>query len=406
MTMEKKRVKESKIDNPGKYPNFNNIRQDFPAIKKVQAYLDTAYVGLVPVSVRAAHEVFLEERIQFGPFPTDSTILKTWLQKLEKVRGKLASFLGAKDKEIAFTYCTGCGANIALNGIDWRKGDNAVVDDLEYPTDVHILNALKKRGVDIKIAKSEYGAVSPDLFEALVDKRTRALVVSHISYLNGFRHDLRKLAELIHHRKGYLIVDGTQSIGAIRLDIKKEEVDFLSGAPYKWLIGPPGVGFFYIREDLIPLFTPDRLGWASTENFTLLETMESAPLPEHAKRYEYGTLNFEGIYALDAALDYINGIGIEFIEQHNLELIHLVREGLRKEKFRFYTPENNLAPILTVFIDNEKLFGQKMREKNVFVTARCWKEGQIRISPHFYNNEEDIDIFINMFSSILKEQPI
>lgn len=401
--MENKGVKLPKSGNPGKAPEFEAIRHDFPAIKNLSAYLDTAYVGLMPRSVLAAHEAFLQERIQFGPFATDSTILRTWLQKLEKARGKLASFLGAQEKEIAFAYCTGCGANIALNGIDWHVGDNAVVDDLEYPTDIHILNALKKRGVEIRIAKSENGSVSIDVIEKLVDKRTRALVVSHISYLNGFRHDLSKLGAIIHQYGGYLVVDGTQSIGTIPIDVKREQVDFFTGAPYKWLLGPPGVGFLYIREDLIPLFSPDRLGWSSTENYTLFETMESAPLPAHAKRFEYGTLNFEGVYGLDAALDYIKGIGIENIDKHNLGLVKILRERLREKKVRFYSPEDNLAPILTFFIDNEKAFGQKMREKNIFVTARRWKGGQIRISPHIYNNEEDVEVFMNAFSSIVHE---
>jgi len=403
MSMEKKEEKVSKTRNRGKVPDFVAIRQDFPAIKNLSAYLDTAYVGLMPRSVLAAHEAFLQERIQFGPFATDSTILRTWLQKLEKVRGKLACFLGAQEKEIAFAYCTACGANIALNGIDWHAGDNAVVDDLEYPTDVHILNALKKRGVDVRIAKSENGAVSTDVIEELVDTRTRALVVSHISYLNGFRHDLSKLASIIHHYGGYLVVDGTQSIGTIPIDVTKEKVDFFTGAPYKWLLGPPGVGFFYIKEELIPLFSPDRLGWSSTENYALLESMESAPLPAHAKRFEYGTLNFEGVYALDVALDYITGIGIENIEQHNLRLVRILRERLGEKKVKFYSPEDNLAPILTFFIDNEKAFGQKVREKNIFVTARRWKDGQIRISPHIYNNEEDIEVFMNAFSGIFEK---
>ncbi|MFH1942307.1 MAG: aminotransferase class V-fold PLP-dependent enzyme, partial [bacterium] len=128
------------------------------------------------------------------------------MSKMEEVRKKLAFFLGANPDEVAFTLCTGCGSNIALNGIDWQRGDNTVIDDLEYPTDFHILNTLKKRGVEIRIARNTNGSVSPDAFEALTDKRTRAFVVSHVSYLNGFRHDLKKLAEIIHTYGGYLIV--------------------------------------------------------------------------------------------------------------------------------------------------------------------------------------------------------
>lgn len=228
---------------PNKPVDFESIRNDFPALKKFGAYLDTAFVGLIPTQVKIAHEKFLNDRLHFGPFPEHNSILGIWMGKLEEVREKTAVFLGAKSKEIAFNLCTGCGSNTAINGIKWKKGDNAVIDDLEYPTDFHILNALKKKGVEVSIARNENGFVSPEKFETLTDKRTRAYVVSHVSYLNGFRHDLKKLAQIIHSYNGYLIVDAAQSIGGIKVDVKSEDVDFMSGIPYKWLNGPNGVGF-------------------------------------------------------------------------------------------------------------------------------------------------------------------
>ncbi len=383
-------------------PDFDAVRKDFPPIQKFNAYLDTAFVGLMPRQIKEAHVVFLEERLEFGPFPKDRSILGIWMNKTETVRAKLAAFLGASPDEIAFTFCTGCGSNIALNGIDWKKGDNAIIDDLQYPTDFHILNSLKKNGVEIRIARNDKGAVPPEKFEALADKRTRAIVVSHVSYLNGYRHDLKKLADIIHARNGYLIVDSSQAIGGFKVNVKEDNVDFLSGIPYKWLNGPNGVGFLYSRAELIPKFAPDRLGWWSTNDFKSLETMESNPLPENARRYEYGTLSFEGIYALDAALDYINNLGIEAIENQNLKLIGMIREELRKMNVEFFTPENNDAPILSFQIENEKILGRQMKENGIYITARRWGKAQARISPHFYNNEEDINNCIQALSKILK----
>ena len=172
----------------------------------------------------------------------------------------------------------------------------------------------------------------------------------------------------------------------------------MSGIPYKWLNGPNGVGFMYSRAECIPEFAPDRLGWASTNDFKSLETMESNPLPENARRYEYGTLSFEGIYALDTALDYINTLGIEAIEQQNLKLIRLLREELQKMNVDFLTPEDNEAPILSFRIEDEKTLGRKLKEQGVYITSRRWKEAHARLSPHFYNNEEDIHEFIHALS--------
>ncbi|MCP4708122.1 MAG: aminotransferase class V-fold PLP-dependent enzyme, partial [Planctomycetes bacterium] len=178
--------------------DFSVVREDFPPLARMRAYLDTAFVGLMPRQVKAAHDKFLEERLQFGPMGTDQSILGVWLGKTEQVRVKVAQFLGAQTNELAFTMCTGCGSNIALNGINWHRGDNAIIDDLEYPTDFHVLNAIKKKGVEIRIARHKNGMVSPETFAALADTRTRAIVVTHVSYLNGFRHDLKKLADIIH----------------------------------------------------------------------------------------------------------------------------------------------------------------------------------------------------------------
>ncbi|MFA9454833.1 MAG: aminotransferase class V-fold PLP-dependent enzyme, partial [Candidatus Aminicenantaceae bacterium] len=268
------------------------------------------------------------------------------------------------------------------------------------------LNDLRKRGIEIRIARQQNGAVPPSAFAALADKRTRAFVVSHVSYLNGFRHDLKKLADIVHSFGGYLIVDSAQAIGGIKVDVRAEDVDFMSGIPYKWLNGPNGLGFLYVRESLVPIFQPDRLGWSSTDDFMSLETMESNPLPESARRYEYGTLSFESVYGLDAALDYIQGIGMGTIEKYNLGLVSYLRKRLRETNVRFFTPDGNRSPIVSFFTENEKVIGRKLKEKNIFVTARRWGKGQIRISPHFYNTEEDIDAFMSVFSKLAGQEGI
>jgi cysteine desulfurase/selenocysteine lyase len=128
--------------------------------------------------------------------------------------------------------------------------------------------------------------------------------------------------------------------------------------------------------------------------------MESNPLPMNARRYEYGTLSFEGIYALDTALDYINKVGIETIEKRNLKLVTMLREGLRERGVRFFTPEHNPSPILTFFVEDERAFGKGMKEKKIQITARRWGRGQVRIAPHFYNNEEDIEKFLHAFDTV------
>jgi cysteine desulfurase / selenocysteine lyase len=378
------------------------LQQDFPALQNIGTYLDTAFTGLMPNVVKSAHEAFLNERSLFSSIPNDKTILGLWLDKLEIVREKLAIFMGTKPQEIALTYCTGCGTNIAINGIDWKSGDNVVTDDLSYPTDIHVINGLKSKGVEVRFAYAKNGKIALEEIEKLIDNKTKALVVSHVSYINGFRHNLKRLADLIHEKNGYLIVDGTQSIGAIQVDLHKEQVDFFSCSPYKWMVGPPGVGFMYVREELLSKIVPDRIGWSSTENYELYESLESPPFWNHAKRFEYGTLNFEGIYALEASLDYLNGICIKEIEQHDLHLTKILYERLVELGVDVITPPDNNSPIVAFACEDVPDYSQKLKEQRIYITSRFWKQPMLRISPHFYSTEEDIAIFIDAYKNYMK----
>ena len=379
---------------PGRPVDFAALRNDFPPLK-TWTYLDTAFIGLLSRQVKAAHERHLDERFRFDSVPSNSSILGVWMKRAERIRKKVATFIGASPDEIAFTLSTGCGSNIALNGIDWRPGDNAIVDDLEYETDLHILNGLRKKGVEIRIVRNKNGVETPEQFAALADKRTRAFVVCHVSHTNGLRHDLKSLADIIHGNNGYLVVDAAQSVGAVKIDVAADHVDFMSAIPYKWLNGPNGVGFFYVRKEIIPGFPPDRLGWSSTNEFKSLETMESNPLPATARRFEYGTLAYESVEGLEAAIDYMLAIGIDTVEKRTLALSGLLRELLKKKGVRFFTPENAESPIVACFVDNARAMNMTLREQRIYVTARDWAgEEYFRVSPHFYNTEEDIEKFV------------
>jgi len=385
---------------PGKPVDFAALRQDFPPLK-TWTYLDTAFIGLLSRQVKAAHERHLDERFRFDSLPNDSSILGVWMKRAERIRQKVAAFIGASSDEIAFTLCTGCGSNIALNGIDWQPGDNAVVDDLEYSTDMHILNALRQKGVEIRIVRNRDGVETPEDFAALTDKRTRAFVVCHVSHVNGLRHDLKALADIIHSTNGYLVVDAAQSVGGIKIDVAADHVDFMSGIPYKWLNGPNGVGFFYVRKEIIPGFPPDRLGWSSTNEFKSLETMESNPLPDTARRFEYGTLAYESVEGLEAAIDYMLAIGIDTVEKRTLALSRLLRELLKKKGVRFFTPENAESPIVACFVENARAMNMTLRDQRIYVTARAWEgEDYFRVSPHFYNTEEDVERFVSALAKL------
>ena len=369
--------------------NIESIRRDFPALEE-WTYLDNAFVGLYPRQVRAGYEEFLDRWMNFsveGP----KTILTEWLEKAEKVREMVADFIGASPQEIAFTTCTGSGLNIVVNGTKWEKGDNVVFPENEHnPLDTAM---LRRHGVETRAVEVREGRVNLSDLEKAVDDHTRLVQVSQVSYINGFRFDLKGVADIAHEHGARVVVDSTQAIGALVTDVKKEGVDYVSAAPYKYLMGPAGLAFLYVKSDLIGELEPDRIGWKN-QIWEGDQAEEPLDAPLSAKKFEYGTLHFQGVYGLERSLKYLNDIGMENVERRILQLSSYLWSRLSEIGKKMYTPRGTRSPIVSFYEQDAVETSAKLMEEKVKVTGREAHGGHIRVSPHFYNTTEDIDHFI------------
>ena len=369
--------------------DIESIRRDFPALEE-WTYLDNAFVGLYPRQVRAGYEEFLDRWMNFSAEGT-KTILTEWLEKAEKVREMVADFIGASPQEIAFTACTGSGLNIVVNGTKWEKGDNVVFPENEHnPLDTA---TLRRHGVETRAVEVREGWVDLSDLEKAVDDHTRLVQVSQVSYINGFRFDLKGVADIAHEHGARVVVDSTQAIGALVTDVKKEGVDYVSAAPYKYLMGPAGLAFLYVKSDLIGELEPDRIGWKNQiwEGDHAEEPLDATL---SAKKFEYGTLHFQGVYGLERSLKYLNDIGMENVERRILQLSSYLWSRLSEIGKKMYTPRGTRSPIVSFYEQDAVETSAKLMEEKVKVTGREAHGGHIRVSPHFYNTTEDIDHFI------------
>ena len=369
--------------------NIESIRRDFPALEE-WTYLDNAFVGLYPRQVRAGYEEFLDRWMNFSAEGT-KTILTEWLEKAEKVREMVADFIGASPQEIAFTTCTGSGLNIVVNGTKWEKGDNVVFPENEHnPLDTAM---LRRHGVETRAVEVKEGRVDLSDFEKAVDDHTRLVQVSQVSYINGFRFDLKGVADIAHEHGARVVVDSTQAIGALVTDVKKEGVDYVSAAPYKYLMGPAGLAFLYVKSDLIGELEPDRIGWKN-QIWEGDQAEEPLDATLSAKKFEYGTLHFQGVYGLERSLKYLNDFGMENVERRILQLSTYLWSRLSEIGKKMYTPRGTRSPIVSFYEQDAVETSAKLMEEKVKVTGREAHGGHIRVSPHFYNTTEDIDHFI------------
>jgi selenocysteine lyase/cysteine desulfurase len=334
--------------------------------------------------------------MNFQPKSTKS-ILGEWLDEAEKVRGLIADFIGASNNEIALTTCTGSGLNIVINGTQWKKGANVVFPENEHnPMDTSM---LRRHGVESRTVKLTNGKIELSDLEKAVDDNTKILQISQVSYINGFRFDLREVSQIAHECGAKVLVDSTQAIGALETDVKKEKVDYVSAAPYKYLMGPAGLAFLYVSSKHLEDLEPDRVGW---KNQLWEGDHAEKPLDSFntAEKFEYGTIHFQGCYGLEKSLEYLNRIGIENIEERILDLTAYLWTSLAELGKEMYTPAENKAPIVSFYQKNAVAIASKLMHEKIKVTGRAAHGDHIRVSCHFYNTYEDIDYFIKNLTKI------
>lgn len=257
------------------------VRGDFPVAAR-GVYLNSAYITPVPTSVSDAGRTFAEAK------STRPISLPDMQAKADEVRGQFARLVNASNEEIGFLASTSEGENLVATALDLKPGDNVVIDELHYQTEFVLYRQLEEtRGVELRIAKARGGAVTVADFEPLVNRRTRLLSVALVSHQNGFRHDLKPLAELAHSRGAWLYTDAIQAAGMIPIDVRASGVDALCAGTYKWLLGGFGTAPFFVRRELLDRITPDRWGALHVAKDLGNHRYE---IHRSAKKFEFATL--------------------------------------------------------------------------------------------------------------------
>jgi len=363
--------------------DMESVREQFPVTKN-KVFLNHAAESPLPKPVADALHKYVEEFSNFG----ESSI------ELED-RGKslFAKLINAKPEELAIVENTSMGLNIAANLLRYSPGSKIVTTDMEYPSVVYPW-LRKSLPVKVHYVKNVNGKILLEDVEKAVDDNTVAVVISHVEYFNGFRNDLGAISEIAHEHGAYVIVDAIQSAGAVKIDVKKDDVDFLTCACYKWLLGPPGAGYLYVKRELVEKFEPPLVGWLSVKP-EVFETIDfwdiwSLKLSETASRFEVGTPSFISIAGIIQALKMFLDFGMENVERRILKLTDYLIETVKDLGLKLQTPEEKQyrSGIVNFKISNPKELAEKLNGKNIVVSARSHG---IRVSPHFYNVEEEID---------------
>ncbi len=314
------------------------------------------------------------------------------------LRRALADAINCDPSEIGFVPSTSDGVGIVANAIDWRPGENVVFPECEYPGVVYPWLNLARRGVEARMVPAPLGHVDHDTLAALIDDRTRAVMVSHVEWSSGFRVDVERLGELCRKRGILLVVDAIQSLGVTPVDVKAMRADVLVAGCYKMLMGIPGTAVLYVRRDAMPGLLPDRAGQESVKT-PMLDRPELV-WKDDAHRYQVGSESLAALYVLESSLGLLLEAGVSRTHAHILGLIDRLAAGLGA---RGFTVTSSLTPHARSTIMSFTSGGREkdaalhgyLLERDVVVSLRPYG---VRVSPHLYNTREDVDRLLGALS--------
>jgi cysteine desulfurase / selenocysteine lyase len=364
--------------------DWNQWRVEFPITEHLTHF---NHAGVSPVSRRVAAAVtaFINEATV-----VTSAAQRRWEARSEAIRAAFARLVGAQPDEIAFVKNTSEGLSLVAAGLDWHQGDNVIAVEGEYPSNVYPWFGLRRWGVETRMVRPVQGRVRVEDVQGLTDARTRVISVSFVDWNTGGRTNLRPIGEFCRQQGVLFCVDGIQGVGAVRLDVEGELIDCLAVGGHKWLLAPEGCGCLFVSRRVIDRIQSVIHGWKSVRDADTYLPYHFDPRPDAAK-FEPGSPSVLGTYALGAAIDLLLEIGADRIERRLFELTDRLADGLRRRGARIVSPwEADARSGIVVFQRGEDPQGlcAELIRRGFIVRVRG---GGIRVAPHFYNNEDDID---------------
>lgn len=361
-------------------PDWAAIRAEFPALRR-WTYLNTATFGQVPRCAVQAVALHFARRDALA-----CSDFLSWFEDADRIRELAARLINASPADIAFIPNAATALGLLLGGLDWRPGDRIVTLEHEFPNSIYHPALLACRGL-------EFVEVPWERFWEAITPNTRLVVLSEVNYITGFRVPLRDAAAELRRRGVLLFVDGTQSAGALQFDARQVGPDMYAVHGYKWLLAPNGAGFMYVHPELRRRLPPNVIGWRSHRDWRQVDNLHhGAPVfRAEAEKYEGGMLTFAVLYALEASLRLILEIGPEQIERRVLALAEQVRQALRKHGAQLLSdqaPHYDSPVVAARFAGRPAAaLARELARRHVLVSAR---HDFLRVSPHFYNNEDDV----------------
>jgi selenocysteine lyase/cysteine desulfurase len=320
-----------------------------------------------------------------------------WVQQYEEVRTAFAHLIGAHPDEVAVVPSASAAINSVASALDFQGRRKVVLGEFEFPTMGHVWLAQQRRGARVQFVSASGDAIPAENYDRAIDRDTLIVPLTHVCFLNGFRSDVKAIVSLAHSRDALVMLDDYQDCGTRPIDVKALDVDFYISGVLKYLLGPSGLAFLYVRRELISSLAPTITGWFAQANPFAFD-VKQIDLAPTARRFEGGTPPIPNVCATLASLKLLSEIGLAGVAQQVKKTTRALLDGARQMDIRVKTPPDSVGPLVVLEAKDANAMLRKLAERNI--VASCRKDG-VRIAFHVYNTPEDVAAIIAVFKENL-----
>src|SRR5712671_301399 len=364
---------------------IQEIRSRFRIFQR-KIYLNSCSQGALSNAVQTGLEDYIASWHEQG------SPWETWVDHYEAARTAFAQFINASPDEVAIVTSASAGINSIASALSFRERNKVVMGEFEFPTMGHVWLAQRARGADVHFVSAEGDRIPAVNYEQRIDRKTLIVPLTHVCFKNGFRSQVDVVTQMAHQAGALVMLDDYQDCGTRPVDVKAMDLDFYVTGTLKYLLGPPGLAFMYVRKDLISTLEPTVTGWFAQTNPFAFDP-QHIDLSPTARRFESGSPSVPNVYAAVPGFEMLREIGMENVAAHIKRLAQSLLSCARDLGIRSKTPADSAGPLVVLQCKDSTLLVQKLAESDIAASNR---HDGLRISFHVYNTMDDVQAVVEV----------
>jgi selenocysteine lyase/cysteine desulfurase len=358
---------------------IRQVRSRFQIFQR-KIYLNSCSQGALSDAVRSGLEHYL------ATWDEQGSPWETWVNHYEEARAAFAKFINASPDEVAIVTSVSAGINAVASALNFRERRKIVMGEFEFPTMGHVWLAQRSRGAEVQFVKAEGDRIPAANYEKMVDHQTCIVPVTHVCFKNGFRSEVSAIRQIARQAGALVMLDDYQDCGTRPVDVKAMDLDFYLSGTLKYLLGPPGLAFMYVRNALIGSLAPTVSGWFAQANPFAYDAQHFELSPT-ARRFESGSPSVPNVYGAMPGFQMLEQIGMANVAAHIKSLTQSLLSDASELGIRIKTPADSAGPLVVLHSKDSALLVQKLAENDIVASNRY--DG-LRIAFHVYNTMDDV----------------